>query len=349
VCLFLSDYIYEELDKLPLIFVGILGWLKAIKTLSVPNDLISLSFLCFVFYMFVSVAIHPNSLLALSYALLFLLLFGVFLYLRKLFLEERNLYVFLRSFITLQALVCIFGLLEFIFFQFGYSSIFRDELGTYRVDSFYANPNPFGILSALSLCLTHIKGLYNLRVRAFFTICFFVGVLVSGSFMALLLVLLFALLLNFRISFVVTLGAIFSAALIFVFELDFRELLNTRLEIWEAAFKMWLEYPLFGLGTGNFQLNSLDLKLGAGIAYGLHSMYAWLLFETGVVGALMGSIFLIIFVNFSFRISKLVGVIALILLLSQLTEFFLDHEEVFSLLFVAMLARASIQKRSFNE
>ncbi len=71
--------------------------------------------------------------------------------------------------------------------------------------------------------------------------------------------------------------------------------------------------------------------------WGLHSMFLWLLVETGIVG-------IIIYIIFIANILRLKNVpqkykkLFLIILFSQITEFFLDHVEYFQLLYYFKIA-----------
>jgi len=81
--------------------------------------------------------------------------------------------------------------------------------------------------------------------------------------------------------------------------------------------------------------------------YGLHSLYLWLLVETGLVGLLIFSLYVfLVLVNAK---HKNVFVYTFVLaLLSQLTEFYLDHVEVFSLLFFILVVKIiSFKKRRY--
>ncbi|MEP7290097.1 MAG: O-antigen ligase family protein [Chloroflexota bacterium] len=60
-----------------------------------------------------------------------------------------------------------------------------------------------------------------------------------------------------------------------------------RLELWNSAFHMWQDYPLFGVGVGQFQFENKYYISRAFALYGdrvAHNMYVTILAENGVVG-----------------------------------------------------------------
>jgi len=61
-----------------------------------------------------------------------------------------------------------------------------------------------------------------------------------------------------------------------------------RYGLWQAGFRMWTDYPIFGVGVGQFStllpLYAWDLLQPRYLALGPHNMYIGILSETGLVG-----------------------------------------------------------------
>jgi O-antigen ligase len=312
-----------------------------------PADMVSGSLLLFCFYMLVTVPIYQNNLLALQYAILFSLLFGVYLVFQKLLQNDRNYLSFLRSLILLQSLVSIIGAFDFVLFEFGYESAFRDYSHANKVDSLFANPNPMGIVSAICLCLLQTRGLFARKLKIIAAGCLLAGVLFSQSSAAFVIVVVFFLLLYLGRDVVMLLGLVLVLFLIFGPEVNWIAIFNKRIDIWTKAYLMWQEYPWFGLGTGNFQINSQFFEQLPHISnLGLHSMYAWMLFEIGIIGCAIFLGFLGCLLIASWRQDRVLRLAIVAMLISQLTEFYLDHEEIYSMIFLALAARASREREA---
>jgi O-antigen ligase len=344
--LLLSDISHEDLDKTPVIVAGLVGWIVLLIRARLPVDPISLSFLAFCLYMLLTVPLYPDPIMALNYASLFLLLFGLFLVFRLLLRSERNYHAILRSLIILQSLVSLIGIIDFFLFEFGTISPIRDYTSANKADSFFANPNPLGITSALCFCLSQTRGLLRTKYRLLVGACLLAGVLVSQSTTAAIVVLIFILLFYLGMELTLGIGLIVIVAIIVGPELDWEILFNKRIEIWTKAYLMWLEHPWFGLGTGNFQTQSEFIDDSGGIYnLGLHSMYAWMLFETGIVGSILFMAFIVCLLVTCSRVSRILRLLVIVMLISQITEFYLDHEEIFAMIFVAIIARISVVRR----
>ncbi len=64
-----------------------------------------------------------------------------------------------------------------------------------------------------------------------------------------------------------------------------------RYELWQAGLRMWIDYPIAGVGIGEFQTHLLDYTTGRfawrGVAVGAHNSYIAVLAETGAVGLVL--------------------------------------------------------------
>jgi len=349
--LLLSDFVIEDLDKLPLICVGLYGWLLLVIKGKLPKDRSALLFALFCAYLMLGPVLYQNNVMMLKYMVLFFLLFGLFLYFFYVYRSKYSYQMFMRSFVLMMGLISLIGVADYLLYEFGYITSIRDYHITNKADSFFNNPNPFGILASLTIPIILENQLFRLKCRIFMLIVLLAGVVVSGSTMALLIPMLY-----FSIRFlgmkltIFFFFASFLTAFIFL-DIDLVSFFNKRIEIWSKGFLMWKESPIFGIGTGNFQVLNEEFNSDTTINsnYGLHSMYAWLLIETGLVGSFLFSCVAVIYIRKAFRVSRSLGIVLILILISQLTEFFLDHEEIFSLLFISILAKISSMQENKYE
>jgi len=353
ISLILAEIVDKDFDKVGVLICGILGLVYLIidgrRIVYFPE----LWYLIFTIYLAFAAVYYVNAWNALMYSLYFLLQYGVLNY----FVvknNNNNLYL-IRSvviFLYWQTAVAAIAVIDFTLYQYGVISVIRDYLVSWKSDSFYSNPNPLGIISAIVLVI--MLGGYSRRVKHKKTIFVInaLAVAVSGSSMAIGLVFVYAVylvLLNARalilLSFVILLPVLL-IVLVITLDLsvtyDVENLFNKRLEIWGHGLRMWESSPFVGIGTGNFQILSLTQDGSTVFAgkYGMHSLYMWLIVETGVIGSILFFMFV-----FSFMITRnnrnvkqFVLPVFVILMISQISEFYLDHEEIYILVFWMVVA-----------
>ena len=343
VCLVLTDISGLKFDTFSLMIIGAYGWVVMLCRMKFPVDRISIAFLMVAVYIGATSYIHPNFFNVLKYSILFFVMLGCYMFFKTVF-KDRYLYdKFNGYFILCQTFVALVGVFDYLLFKFGFVSPIRDYTVSNQVDSFYNNPNPFGIICVLALvALTDNKSFsrYSSYILGFSLLA---GVVLSGSNMSLLLIFMWLFLRSFGFFKVL----VFVAIGLFVMQtisFDFALVLNKRIDIWLKAHAMWVEMPIFGLGFGNFQLmnESFDLYTNINASHGLHSMYAWAVFEMGLLGFSIFVLFIIMVLVDAKKASTHLYVLFILLLFSQITEFFLDHEEIFILFFMATVARVSI-------
>ena len=364
ICLILADLVYPELDKLPVLIYGILGFyyiLSGIRLTVSPAESIY-----FLFLLLISVSTFFIDFIGNSrvYLVLFTLQLGIFSYITyRQKLDFMYLDKSISSFINWNVFIGMIGMLDFIVFQLGIISPIRDYFYASKVDSFYANPNTFGIMASFSLIfiLVNIQG-FRLKLFEFFKIIvLMISVGISTSSMAIGLVMMFFLykLVKSR-SFKMLVLLLLCMICMFLFiawnadfnSISIQSLLNKRLELWRESIRLWFDSPMFGIGTGNFQfLNEVEFNgVSSTGEFGLHSLFLWLIVETGIIGSLFFSVFLLsVFYESKKRLyRKPIAAIFILILTSQLTEFYLDHEEIFIMIFWIIVVSCTVPNNLYS-
>jgi len=339
----LSIIINPEFDKLGIIIYGCIGLLIRLKNYNIIYFFDIL--LLWIMYLIYSLLfIYDYSLLL--YICLFILQYGLMYYIyANLIKNDKNFSKWSIQIIVYQVIIVIIGIIDLVLYKFGYLSILHDY-HNWRIDSLYTNPNAFGIMSALIFLLLFYmnSNLHNLKFyKNLFLFVLFIGILISGSRMSLLLLFVGIFFKYVSIKSLMYLISSLGITLIFLlFFLDLEivyEIFNKRIEIWTAAIEIFKDNSLVGIGTGMFQKTAevhIEDTIKENI-WGLHSMYLWLIIETGIVGMVIYVIFIIRVLQININ-SEGYRKILLLILLSQTTEFFLDHVEYFQLFFYFIIA-----------
>lgn len=338
----LSILIFQDFDKLGILIYGTIGLINRVKKYHIINLKLDI-LLLFITYLII-VSLFYSIYKSLFFGLLFLLQFGLmyYIYLKISKHGDELIYSWIKMFIIYQMIFIIIGLIDFILYKNGIISFMRNYLISWKVDSLYGNPNPFGIISGISfILLFYLKDLFK-QFRKFYLIVLLMGVFLSGSDMALAITCIGIILKYFNLKLIYKVFIVLIIlCLIYIMNADLTylySLFNKRIEIWIVAFSYLENNFILGIGTGSFQesVDSINNSLGINHNYGLHSMYLWLLIECGLVGLLLYAYFIFIVFkldSFNDKIIKLFKKIFFLILLSQLTEFFIDHVEFFQLLY----------------
>lgn len=355
--LILSEILHPDFDKLGVVIYGGLGLSYLLMRGKTTYTQIELFFLLFVFYLFVSIPLYKHMAYTPVYSALFFLHFGILNYIlinRSANSEYiKNLFI---TFVNWQSVVAVIGIIDFLLFYYGITSPIRDYDVSWKTDSLYSNPNPFGIMSAIALLLAINGYVSNKRYLPFAAVVNGLAIICSGSTMAILLPGVFYIA-KLPAKIVLLTATICSLIVMVVLlsngtQIDYIGLFNKRIEIWLYGLQMWESSPYVGIGTGNFQLYSYLIPGNEIIdnRYGLHSLYMWLIVETGVIGTIIFGIFIwrYFYSVQKYRKAKFLVPFMLVLLASQITEFYLDHEEIFILIFWATVA-ASIARTELSE
>lgn len=354
LCLFLRDVSGYKFDNLSLVVMGGYGWVVVLYRMKFPIDKITVSFLLVVIYIGATSYIHPNSLHVFKYFILFFFVVGSYLFFKKIFQSDRLYQKFNEYFVFFQSFVALVGVVDYLLFNYGVISLVRDYTVSNQVDSFYNNPNPFGVMSVFAFIVLADGEKFSRKTLFFLGPVLLAGVFSSGSNMSLLLVFSWLFLRSFGLFKVIV---CYAAVLVFLqaIAFDFSLVLNKRMDIWSKAYSMWIDFPVLGMGFSNFQLlnENLDIYTNINSTHGLHSMLAWAIFELGLLGGVLFGLFVCFVFFASQKGSSHTQVLLIIILLSQITEFFLDHEEVFIMFFIATVARISAvnsqKKESYYE
>lgn len=268
-------------------------------------------------------------------------------------------YDFIKKYSRLLYLFAIFVSILAVFEYFFYyqmNNIFLFRGSPYyeskgQVCALYSNPNIFGMMTALSMQLGFI--VYESKLKILFTSLFIImGVLLSGSRMALAILLLIFIVNTLKIrfnSFTTIFISLFSLVGLSIISLYLTGLidLNFRDVIWGASFDAFIENPYFGMGIGNFQ-NNINQFLDIDWIQGANNLFWGLLIEAGIVTSILFYLFLLIS-TFSNKKLKLkyklfdfkMGLLLSLLIISQFSEYFLIY--VTPYLFLLFLSIAAIK------
>jgi O-antigen ligase len=342
VCLVLTDISGFKFDIFALITIGTYCWVVMLCRMRFSVERISITLLLVAVYIGATSYMHQNSFNVLKYSVLFFIMLGCYMFFKLAFKDGYVYDRFNVYFILCQSFVALFGVLDYLLFDFGFVSPIRDYTISNQVDSFYSNPNPFGIICVLALVVLADNKGFSRYSSCILGITLLAGVVLSGSKMSLLMIFIWFFLRSFGF-FKVLVCFVIGLFLLQAVSFDFALVLNKRIDIWLKAYAMWVEVPIFGLGTGNFQLSneSLDIYSNINDTHGLHSMFAWAIFEMGLLGFSIFMLFIILVLVDTKKTSISLYVLFILLLFSQITEFFIDHEEIFILFFMATVARIS--------
>lgn len=365
VFLILADLVHQELDKVPVVIFGCMGlyYLFVVRKLKITKA--EFFYIIFILSMFTSAIFVGFSINIMLYLVLFTLQLGMVSYIT--FHQMRDFGYLERSMgwvVSWNLLIGVFGILDFVFFQMGVVSPIRDYFHSYKVDSFYASPNIYGVMA--SFCLIYLLGgvkFFSFKFSDVAKIILLtVSVVLSTSTMAMGLVLLFLmykLLQNIAfyklvgVFFVLITSLILLGVYVGVDNMPIQSILNKRLELWVESFNMWSKSPFFGIGTGNFQiLNDVEFDgVSTKGEFGLHSLFLWLIVETGIIGFISFFIFVLSVLHASRRHAhrRFAIVVFVLILISQLTEFYLDHEEVFMMLFWMSIVSLTITNNLYSK
>jgi len=251
--------------------------------------------------------------------------------------------------------VSILAIFEY-FFYYQMNNIFLFRGSPYyeskgQVCALYSNPNIFGMMTALSMQFGFI--VYKSKLKILLTSFFIViGVILSGSRMALAILLLVFIINVLKIrfsSFTTIFISLISLIGLSLISLYFSEIidLNFRDVIWGASLDAFNENPYFGLGIGNFQ-NKIDQFLDIDWIQGANNLFWGLLVEAGIVTSILFYLFLLA-PTFSKKKLKLeyklfdfqMGLLLSLLIISQFSEYFLIY--VTPYLFLLFLSIAAIK------
>ncbi len=333
----LSVLIHQDFDKLGLVVYGVIGLSYRVRNISTINTRADILLLFCLYLIFSSIAFFTNEVLFVS--VVFLLQFGIFyyVYLKVTKHGDELIFSWLKMLIIYQVVFVVIGLIDFTLYQNGIVSFIKDYAKDWKTDSLYGNPNPFGIMSSvLFLSLLYFKNLLY-QFRKLLLAILIMGVFLSGSDMALVIAIAGSLLKIISLKSAYKFLGIFiilGAALLVNLDADFLDgVFNKRLRLWTYALYLYQGNYLFGLGTGGFE----DIVYSQfGLGYGLHSMFFWLITECGALGVLIYGYFLYVIFSletFGDTSITLLKKIFLMTLLSQFTEFFIDHVEFFQLFY----------------
>jgi O-antigen ligase len=291
-----------------------------------------------------------SEMLTILYGAIFLLALFMTIYFSYGISVSRLEYI-INLVVKLQCIIIFFGIVELVCLQYEYIVFYRDyEVGYYKADSFYGNPNPLSIVSALLLTLRH--NISKKMKLDFINVFLFVGVVIGGAKISYVILIFYLLFLQFPLKPTMSVVVIICLVVfpIVLSDVDFiNDIYNKRVEIWLAGLEMWKDSKVIGVGFGNFQLyNTLLEGGGIGDQYGLHSMYLTFLVEGGFLGFSSLILLMLASLKKAFLHNRKVYAMLVCLYVSQLTEFLLGHEEIYLLVFSLIYACLNKKEKSFE-
>ncbi|WP_323114821.1 O-antigen ligase family protein [Pseudomonas guariconensis] len=300
------------------------------------------------FYVIVQ-SIFLSNLAGCLYGALFLCVYLMGCGISKLYGNSFEMTYIVKTIAWMQCVFVVFGIVEVIFVNLGKNVFYRDYfIDPYRADSFYTNPNPFAIVSVLLILMLLSVGVKWSRNKLTYLLLA-IGTSLGGAAMAGLCAVIYigVRLVSVRPIFVMLLLVF---CIFFPFLVETNDLVlaiyNKRVQIWDVALSMLSSNAMLGIGFGVFQKTNYLYEGGVGPQYGLHSMYYAFLVEGGYIGFSLLLACLYVMLRRFWCLNSTYYAVFVALLFSQLTEFYLDHEEIFMLLFAVCLATLLIPRQA---
>ncbi len=361
----LASFLPQDIDKTGVIFYGLVGLVYRFgKPFRKEVD----SLMIFAVYL-MAVAMSYSLYKPFLYAILFLLQYGVIYYFIIVISKCGQALVcrWLNTIIRYNASFILIGLIDLLFYYNGDVTFLHEYYG-WKISSFYLNPNHLGLISGVLFGFVLFSGV-AIRARKLHLLILVLGTIISGSSMAMLLVPTCYVLKRISPGLYVTTAVAMATSLTVVcmtggdsaFLQWVKNVFNYRIEIWSVALELFGDHKFFGAGTGMFQENIGRFLVryptdSSPNIYGLHSIYFWLLVECGLVGSSIYAYFILLQFNPLPRERLTIGYqkILLLLLTSQVTEFFIDHVEIYQLLFSLALgliiqSNLSLKNKGIND
>lgn len=316
-------------------------------------------FILFIFIISILIS-SSSSFISFIYTVNFtiLLLYGILFYSMSKYYGIRFLnsyfkFIYIFSFVTV-----FFALLEY-FFPSLVDSLFFLRGSIYsekgQVSSLYSNPNVYGVMTALSIGIGYVVNKNNYKIF-FLNLILLLGVVLSGSRMALLISLGIIFFNHIKLPFssnkiinvsliLLVLISIFYASLSHLIDLNLRDV------IWNGALNAFKEFPLFGVGLGQFQYEISNFT-NITIKQSPNNLVFGFLSEIGIVSSI---IFLFFIIMFSFKTSSnldkkrieldyKLAILMFFLIISQFSEYFFIYVSPYVLIFITTLVYIKVNK-----
>lgn len=372
-------------DKVLIVLTCYLILLLNLKQLFKLPAYIYIVLLLWIGFNFISSLNSENKFIAFAFSLNYLLqilLFFSFILVFRIYPDLKN--KLLKFFYNTAVFISIIAIVEFFYFVEirKYLVLFRQKNYEYgRVSSLFDNPNHLGVfLSIMFLVGLHYVFLGEGKKFLISNTIIFIAVLLSGTRMALIAILIgFVIYIyqtnkykkielsktkKFSVNKKILLGSVsLFLILIIIFtsennrliesveglnNQDLTKVTGNRSYIWGAGFDIFLDYPLLGVGNGNFGQKISSI---VGEAKTTHSLYISLLVENGVLGFFTFFTFIALIWLKNFQIKDvrekiLFKTIIPIMLLTQITEMQLYNVFTFIVVFWYFLAIPFSDKKS---
>jgi len=308
----------------------------------------------FVFFIAISFMVSVGGLLSLVYTVVFLsfllFIFPYFVLFKlygEVFIRRHLFFILYTSFLSV-----IFAWFEYlypataseIFFLRG--SIYSEKG---QVSSFFSNPNMLGIMVAISFQIANVLYKKNIIILSSIFLVFLSGVWLTGSRMAMgLIIAIFILKIIPIIKISQTFLICLAISLTFYMSINFHIMenyvnLNLRGEVWGGALSAFSSNIFFGIGLGQFE-QDIGLYVFGHDKQSPNNLFVGLLSEVGFVGFVL-FFCLILRTLYSYfkkpvknHINYQSSVMVMFLIISQLSEYLLLHVGSYVLLLVLFLA-----------
>ncbi|MGF2038586.1 MAG: O-antigen ligase family protein [Nostoc sp. CmiVER01] len=348
---------------LPAFSFGIISLsLKSIPEVVKKHKVILISISLMYLWMWLSSFMSQFPIIAITYSLKYSTYYILFFAFLVLTFKNTNLAFYYRCILYLLQTIAILGFLEVLLPNYWIFKLLKFPSFYPEIGSIMQNPNQFGVIVAIGLCLSLILEKQNKisKIELYINELIFIiplALSASGNGWLTFIIGMFLLLIYKIISFrkfiyltsllflcIVTIpvsterigladSKIFP--LINVFS-ENSSILNpnkkplmiiitglSRFEIWQAAINETIKRPLTGIGIGVFP-EQIGVKVWGHKGYHAHNIFLNVLAEQGIMG-------LLLFINFLLRITfklqytnSLVTVPIIMFLMSQMPDFFAE-------------------------
>lgn len=256
-------------------------------------------------YMIYTISFCPGKSEAIRESLRFMTYIGLMFIIISEVNNQKRINSIINSFMILLSIQCFIGVLQhFTGFLVGTKFTYENYIVKYRIPSTMENPNTFGAFLILFvfpiiMCAIKEKNKNKKILYSSLSVLIIINILLTFSRNAILglavgsvlLIILYSIKLIFLFG---GLGVILM--FIPVVNLRLHEFLDksqneSRIKIWQCALKIIEDYPIRGIGNGNFfryynmyQKNYSEFRITAHEFYSTHNSYLKVWAELGVFG-----------------------------------------------------------------
>ncbi|MGF1936708.1 MAG: O-antigen ligase family protein [Nostoc sp. ChiQUE02] len=367
---------------LPVFSFGIISLsVKGIPEILKKHRTILISMSLLYLWMWLSALISPFPNTAITYSIkysTYFIEFFAFLVLTFRNLKTSSLTFYYRCILYLLQIIAAFGFVEALFPNHWIFELLKFPSYYPQIGSIMQNPNQFGVIVAIGLCLSLILekqskiSKFELYISEFvFIICLALSasrnawlVLIFGMFLLLIykivsirkMIFIMSLWLLCIISIPVStyrigLGDSKIFPLINLFITNPSEIVLpspvgtalSRFALWQAAINETIKRPITGIGIGAFA-EHIGVKVFGVKGYHAHDIFLNVLVEQGVIGFLLFTNFLVRIASYARHANPLTIIPIMMFLASQIPDFFAEDYTFTSIEFYFLAAAINSRK-----